>query len=291
MRTFLLSFLVWAAFATFARWYYVCRIKHLCAEQPIALDANARARTLALHDGQTAVLSNYEQFRFAGTTPELSDNNHLFLAETAKWLKANPDKKLTITGRFLESEKGMPAGIYENLGLARAAEVQKLLEKLGVPKNQMAIDYKMVPDGALSEPVSFRVGGETTPKDYDSNEKLTTASFTFENMTYSDANFEYNSDAFKPGTAFIAYADSVKTYLSVNKTKELHIIGHTDNVGGESYNQALGLRRAESTKKYFQKIGVKTNITTASRGKNEPIATNTTEEGRQKNRRVNVQIK
>jgi OOP family OmpA-OmpF porin len=293
MRTFLLSFLVWAIFAVFARWYYVCQIKHLCAETPVAVvDANARAKTLSLKDGGTNVLQVlYDQFRFNGDVPDLNDNNYKFLEETAKWLKANPDRKLTITGQFLESEKDISAGIYENLGLARAAKMQQMLEKLGVPKNQMSLDYRMVGGGALNEPVLFSLDGGALPDNYNKDEKLTTASFTFDNMTYSDANFEYDSDVFKPGTAFTAYADSVKTYLTLNANKSLNIIGHTDNVGSTDYNQKLGLRRAASTKKYFEKIGVKNKITIASKGKEEPIATNTTEEGRQKNRRVNVQIK
>jgi outer membrane protein OmpA-like peptidoglycan-associated protein len=105
-------------------------------------------------------------------------------------------------------------------------------------------------------------------------------------MTFSDANFEFNSDVFKPGDAFQIWADSVQTYFNIYPDKSLKIIGHTDYYGSNQYNQGLGARRAVAAKAYFEKKGLKASIVTSSNGEKTPIANNATEIGRQKNRRV-----
>ncbi|WP_064592321.1 OmpA family protein [Streptobacillus moniliformis] len=50
----------------------------------------------------------------------------------------------------------------------------------------------------------------------------------------------------------------------------IDIIGHTDRLGSDSYNLALGLRRAQTVRSYLQELGVTTPITVASKGKRDP---------------------
>jgi outer membrane protein OmpA-like peptidoglycan-associated protein len=73
-----------------------------------------------------------------------------------------------------------------------------------------------------------------------------------------------------------------------NEIAEIMIIGHTDAIASQQYNQKLSEQRARSVADYIQAInGIPdTNIEAIGKGKIEPIATNFTEEGRQKNRRV-----
>ncbi|CAH0529504.1 OmpA family protein [Vibrio hippocampi] len=67
--------------------------------------------------------------------------------------------------------------------------------------------------------------------------------------------------------------------------------GHTDWVGSDAYNQALGLKRAEATAAKLYQQGVeKQNTTIKSLGENEPIASNKTQQGRSQNRRADVYI-
>src|SRR6185503_8653586 len=71
----------------------------------------------------------------------------------------------------------------------------------------------------------------------------------------------------------------------------LLIVGHTDAVGRESYNQDLSERRAESAASYLISQGVDRNrVDTRGLGETEPVATNETDSGRAKNRRVEVAI-
>ncbi len=72
----------------------------------------------------------------------------------------------------------------------------------------------------------------------------------------------------------------------------LHITGHTDATGTATYNQALGMRRAESVKSYFVGQGIPAEmIETSSMGESEPINDNDTPQGRAKNRRTEIFIK
>ncbi|HXG17818.1 MAG TPA: OmpA family protein [Methylomirabilota bacterium] len=68
------------------------------------------------------------------------------------------------------------------------------------------------------------------------------------------------------------------------------IEGHTDSVGGDAYNQALSVRRANSVVRYLadhQHVD-ETRLLPVGYGETHPVASNDTEEGRQKNRRAQV---
>lgn len=72
---------------------------------------------------------------------------------------------------------------------------------------------------------------------------------------------------------------------------KLKIIGHTDNIGGKSYNDNLSLNRAKSVSSYLSAGGIDRNsIIEQGKGFSQPVADNTTEQGRAKNRRVEIFI-
>jgi outer membrane protein OmpA-like peptidoglycan-associated protein len=69
----------------------------------------------------------------------------------------------------------------------------------------------------------------------------------------------------------------------------LEIQGHTDNVGGDAYNQTLSEARARSVMAWLTQHGVAAaRMTAKGYGKTMPIADNGTDEGRMKNRRVEI---
>lgn len=288
MKSFLLGLFLFVLWAIPTRWYYVCQIRGLCDDQTqvVSNDASSVAKTLALSYKDSTILSNYDQFSFGKNVidPSMSDNNKSFLQSTADYLASNPNKMLTVTGYYRPSEANEKSGMFENLGLARAAAIRDQLVKMGVPENRILLDYKLAADDNLSESLAFNL------TDMDNSKKAATDQFVFTNMTFSDANFASNSADFNPNAQFETYADSVVTYLKINKTKNLTITGHTDNVGEDAPNMSLGKRRAESVKKYFKNKGVAATINTASKGEAEPMASNDTEEGKAKNRRVNIRI-
>jgi len=67
------------------------------------------------------------------------------------------------------------------------------------------------------------------------------------------------------------------------------IVGHTDSVGSDRYNQGLSELRAREVYKYFIQQGVlKERLDYIGYGEEQPVATNGTDEGRAKNRRVEI---
>lgn len=100
--------------------------------------------------------------------------------------------------------------------------------------------------------------------------------------------FDFDSDRIRGDAR--QNLDELSRSLDKYPDTDLLIVGHTDGVGTDSYNEDLSERRAESAARYLESRGVRTRIQTAGRGEREPIDTNETDYGRSKNRRVEVAI-
>jgi outer membrane protein OmpA-like peptidoglycan-associated protein len=71
----------------------------------------------------------------------------------------------------------------------------------------------------------------------------------------------------------------------------MEVEGHTDSMGGDSYNQTLSERRSDAVRDYLTHNGVDTALVTSKGfGKSQPVAGNETAAGRQQNRRVELVI-
>lgn len=71
----------------------------------------------------------------------------------------------------------------------------------------------------------------------------------------------------------------------------IEIVGHTDDVGDDAYNQELSEQRANAVRDYLIGAGVEASkLVTWGAGENLPIASNATPEGRTENRRVEVLV-
>ncbi len=86
-------------------------------------------------------------------------------------------------------------------------------------------------------------------------------------------------------------AQSMTEYLVKYPKAKLTITGHTDNIGSDSYNMILSVRRAESVKKLLaEKYNVsEQSLVIQGAGASRPIADNGTSEGQAQNRRVTIQ--
>src|SRR5262249_46567717 len=83
--------------------------------------------------------------------------------------------------------------------------------------------------------------------------------------------FDLNSDALRSEAR--SNLNSLAQSLTNYDNSDLLIVGHTDNVGSETYNLGLSERRAESAERYLGSRGV-TRMDTRGRGESEPIASN-----------------
>lgn len=79
--------------------------------------------------------------------------------------------------------------------------------------------------------------------------------------------------------------------LKENPDIRIRIIGHTDDVGRDDYNQKLSEGRAYSVKKEMVNRGIDAKrIETVGRGEKDPIVPNDSDKHRQMNRRVEIEI-
>lgn len=84
-------------------------------------------------------------------------------------------------------------------------------------------------------------------------------------------------------------AAEISKMVAENPDVRIEVDGHTDSIGTNEYNQALGERRASAVKEYLIRKGISGDvITTRSFGETQPIATNDTAKGRLLNRRTEI---
>ena len=105
----------------------------------------------------------------------------------------------------------------------------------------------------------------------------------------SQTAFDFDSTTIKPG--FYTSMDKIANVLIRYGKTQLTIVGHTDNVGTNQYNQALSEHRAQAVNDYLRNKGVLVQrLEFLGRGETAPRAANATEEGRRLNRRVEIVV-
>ncbi len=109
-------------------------------------------------------------------------------------------------------------------------------------------------------------------------------------FTEDDIRFATDESSLDEGaeSRLASLADQLK---ADNRNVYLEIQGYTDATGPETYNQQLGLARAESVRRALHAQGVALDrMATISYGKDAPVADNGSAEGRAQNRRVEVVV-
>jgi len=182
---------------------------------------------------------------------------------------------LLITGYYFEEEQNNTD--FDNLGLARATQVKELFSQYVNPdmivlKSEMVAKRGGVEDNVF-ESTEFRILSGTPD-------------ISAEAVVY----FPYNSAQRIPDHEIDSYLGRLVEVLS-KTDKTLTITGHTDTIGGERFNQALGMQRANSIKEILIRRGIDADrIKVLSKGFSDPASTNKTEEGRKLNRRAELVI-
>lgn len=108
-------------------------------------------------------------------------------------------------------------------------------------------------------------------------------------VTLGDVLFAFNKAELSPQAG--PRLDKLASFLKQFPDRKLLIEGYTDSVGGDSYNQNLSERRAQSVRDALVQRGVDSSrITAMGYGKAHPVADNASPEGRAMNRRVEIVI-
>lgn len=85
---------------------------------------------------------------------------------------------------------------------------------------------------------------------------------------------------------------SVMAEIKRRPEPDVQVIGHTDSVGGESFNDKLSQARAEKIRDQLVSLGIaRDRIQVSSRGKREPLIVTASGVAEAKNRRVEVSVR
>ena len=96
----------------------------------------------------------------------------------------------------------------------------------------------------------------------------------------SEVSFDFGRADIKP--AFRPSLDKLAQLLMRYDRTVVHVVGHTDSVGSDAFNQRLSEQRAQRVGDYLATYGLPPNrLRTEGRGEREPRDTNATEAGRQ----------
>ena len=103
-----------------------------------------------------------------------------------------------------------------------------------------------------------------------------------------DAMFDFDRAVLR-GDATRALDELIAKLQSIDRVSRVSIVGHTDSIGSEAYNQGLSERRAEAAKAYLVSRGIPAEqIDTRGEGELKPKVPNDTPANRQINRRVDI---
>jgi OmpA-OmpF porin, OOP family len=234
----------------------------------------------SISDGNWNVQSaNNLRFGKSGNMPVLGADITSLMDSLVLYAKANPTKKITVTGHYDPDEKNGTS--FDNLGLARADELKKILVSKGMNASNILTDSKL--DAVLSfSPADTLVGGITMAIS-------TKPAGLFDPRT---VYFNTGKNTLNVDAELKDYLAKAATYLKEHTDKKLMVTGHTDNVGDPARNVTLSANRAAFVKSELVKQGmIDASIETEGKGMKDPIADNNTADGKAKNRRVTIQLK
>ncbi len=111
-----------------------------------------------------------------------------------------------------------------------------------------------------------------------------------EKVTFSaDAFFDFDKSIIKPEGQ--EKLDELVSNLQNRNYEAINVVGHTDSIGSEAYNDKLSLRRSDAVKAYLVSKGIDSQkIFAEGKGETQPVEDNKTKEGRAKNRRVEIEV-
>jgi len=110
-------------------------------------------------------------------------------------------------------------------------------------------------------------------------------------LNEDQGNFKFGKSEL-PDDAKAMLDDMIQKLQADPKNAYFEIEGHTDNVGGKTINEKVGMERAEAVKRYLYEAHMiplhKMNV--ISYGSEKPVAPNKTKAGRAQNRRVVIKV-
>jgi OmpA-OmpF porin, OOP family len=262
------------SFLFFCHYWYCCQVKAACYGCAAPKEATAAVADAAQETIQPLL------FKLENASPILAGT---FDKEKSRWLsEKSADNLLQITGLYYDQEQA-PTG-FENMGLARADAVRKLLipelpdERIRLSSEQRKKDMSVGKAPFQGIEVNWIPGSEMSSNVIDFGQK---AIILFPSSSYTKVS-DQEVDLYLKMVA--------ERVISSGET--IFLTGHADNAGNYKNNLRLGEKRAMRIRRILRLKGVpREQIVAHSKGDLDPVASNDTEAGRYQNRRVVLEIK
>jgi outer membrane protein OmpA-like peptidoglycan-associated protein len=112
----------------------------------------------------------------------------------------------------------------------------------------------------------------------------------YDQIKLDAVHFAFDSDQLSDSA--LIQLDQLYKLMKKNKSMYMEILGHTDNVGSDQYNQTLSRKRADAVIQNLVTRGIaRERFQESALGFSQPTAPNDTEAGRAQNRRVEFHIR
>jgi outer membrane protein OmpA-like peptidoglycan-associated protein len=208
---------------------------------------------------------------------------------------AKPEALLLVRGIVIDATKRVPveaAVIYEDLetgkvaGIARSSPTDgayRVTLKAGV---RYGVRAQAEGYYALSEELDTRELQEykEVERDLELSPIVVNVAIRLNNVFFDSGKWDLRPESFPE-------LDRLADFMRTNPSLEIHIGGHTDDVGKDADNHLLSHRRADAVRVYVQSKGIEERrLSSEGYGETKPVADNATDEGRQLNRRVEFTI-
>ena len=179
--------------------------------------------------------------------PNTNDQVKEAFAKVATYLNANDNKQLALVGLYDKDEQNNTD--YENLGLARAESVKKLLvmmheaEEEKISTSSQSNDSLIYADEKLYDGVTFSFMDESQMMGH-SDAGPDALDMMPEVFTFSGAkmNLQVSTDVGH-------YFDKLRAYLVQHPGSVVHVIGHVSDLGSQRRNEEVSLARAKKSQK------------------------------------------
>lgn len=183
------------------------------------------------------------------------------------------------------------ADTYENRGeLTRAIRYynESIISKSDYAKPYFGIaDIMFGLEDYYSAYIMYKKGLDLDPGDELSQKNIKESQEKYKKhmrVYFYTGSYEVNED-------YLFRLDMIADVMKEDEEARYLIIGHTDDVGSESFNMDLSKKRAEWINDYLMNKGIESDsIKIEFKGENNPLVSNDDEDGRTLNRRTDIKV-
>lgn len=225
---------------------------------------------------------------FAFDSAELSDSGKEYISNYADELRSALATAYSVTVIGFTDSTG-DANYNQGLSERRAQAVADYIDTLDAPADKGIIR-------TLGRGEADPIASNDTPEGRAQNRRVEVVVVgqprALDAMIFpAVALFERRSAEITGDGVELIQASIAEAQDALRRAVYIEVVGHTDDVGDDAYNQELSEQRAEAVTRYLVDAGVdETKIVAWGAGESMPVANNATEEGRAENRRVEVLV-